>query len=260
MSYVMMTESAAPMMARHRAQETLRTAITGLVGFLILVDLFATQAILPSLARVYGVTPAAMGFAVNASTMGMAAAGLLVGLASRHLPRRRGISVSLALLAIPTALLSIAPNLASFTVLRIAQGVFMAAAFTLTMTYLAEHCTMAATARALAAYVTGVVASNLIVRLISASVADMLGLAVNFYLFAALNLIGAAVVLVSLNRVDPMPGGGSMHSPLAAWAGHYAIRRCARASLSAFSFSSPSSAPSRTSISCWCCRRSRSRR
>jgi predicted MFS family arabinose efflux permease len=220
MSYVMMTESAPPMMARHRVQETLRTAITGLVGFLTLVDLFATQAILPSLARVYGVTPAAMGFAVNASTMGMAAAGLLVGLASRHLPRRRGISVSLALLAIPTAVLSIAPDLASFTALRIVQGVFMAAAFTLTMTYLAEHCTMAATARALAAYVTGVVASNLIGRLISASVADMLGLAVNFYLFAALNLIGAAVVLVSLNRVDPMPGGGSMHSPLAAWAGH----------------------------------------
>jgi len=220
MSYVMMTETAPSMMTRHRAQETLRTVVTGLIGFLTLVDLFATQAILPSLAKAYGVTPAAMGFAVNASTMGMAAAGLLVGLVSRHLPRRRGIWISLALLAIPTALLSIAPDLTTFTALRIVQGVFMAAAFTLTMTYLAEHCTMAATARALAAYVTGVVASNLIGRLISASVADLLGLAVNFWLFAALNLLGAAVVLVSLSRVDPMPGDGPMHSPLAAWTGH----------------------------------------
>jgi predicted MFS family arabinose efflux permease len=220
MSYAMMTDPAPTMTARDRLQETLRTAITGLIGFLTLVDLFATQAILPSLARAYGVTPAAMGFAVNASTMGMAAAGLLVGLASRHLPRRRGIWTSLALLAIPTALLSIAPDLATFTVLRVVQGVFMAAAFTLTMTYLAEHCTMAATARALAAYVTGVVASNLIGRLVSASVVDMLGLATNFCLFAALNLIGAAVVLVSLSRVDPMPGAGAMRSPLAAWTAH----------------------------------------
>jgi predicted MFS family arabinose efflux permease len=220
MSHVVMTESVARMMARRRAQETLRTAVTGLIGFLTLVDLFATQAILPSLAKAYGVTPAAMGFAVNASTMGMAAAGLLVGLVSRHLPRRRGIWISLALLAIPTALLSTAPDLMTFTALRVVQGVFMAAAFTLTMTYLAEHCTMAATARALAAYVTGVVASNLIGRLVSASVADMLGLAVNFYLFATLNLLGAAVVLISLNRVDPMPGGGPTRSPLAAWAGH----------------------------------------
>src|SRR5262249_30802838 len=223
MSYVMMTESAPAMMARHRLQETLRTAITGLIGFLTLVDLFATQAILPSLARAYGVTPAAMGFAVNASTMGMAAAGLMVGLASRHLPRRRGIWISLALLAIPTALLSIAPDLATFTALRIVQGVFMAAAFTLTMTYLAEHCTMAATARALAAYVTGVVASNLIGRLVSAGVADMLGLAVNFHLFAALNLLGAAVVLVSLSRVDPTTGGGPIRSRPAAWGGHLRI-------------------------------------
>jgi len=198
----------------------LRTVVTGLIGFLTLVDLFATQAILPSLARAYGVSPAAMGFAGNAGTIGMAASGLLVGLVSRHLPRRRGIWMSLALLAIPTALLSIAPDLATFTALRIVQGVFMAAAFTLTMTYLAEHCTMAATARALAAYVTGVVASNLLGRMVSASVADMLGLAVNFSLFAGLNLVGAAVVLASLSRVDPMPAAGPMHSPVAAWAAH----------------------------------------
>ena len=52
----------------------LRSTIIGLTAFLTLVDLFATQAILPSLTRAYGVTPAAMGFAVNASTMGMAVA------------------------------------------------------------------------------------------------------------------------------------------------------------------------------------------
>ena len=53
-----------------------RTVIIGLTAFLTVVDLFATQAILPSLAQAYKVTPAAMGLAVNASTMGMAIAGL----------------------------------------------------------------------------------------------------------------------------------------------------------------------------------------
>ena len=46
----------------------LRTVVIGLTAFLTVVDLFATQAILPSLTRAYSVTPAAMGFAVNAST------------------------------------------------------------------------------------------------------------------------------------------------------------------------------------------------
>src|SRR3954451_4224448 len=82
-----------------------RTFVIGLTAFLTVVDLFATQAILPSLARDFQVSPGAMGFAVNASTIGMALGGLGVALFSRRIPRRRGIVVSLALLSIPTALL-----------------------------------------------------------------------------------------------------------------------------------------------------------
>src|SRR4051794_24559068 len=63
----------------------LRSLVIGLIAFLTLVDLFATQAILPALARHYQVSPAAMGLAVNASTMGMAIAGLVVGFLSPHI-------------------------------------------------------------------------------------------------------------------------------------------------------------------------------
>ncbi len=69
----------------------LRSVVIGIIAFLTVVDLFATQAILPSLALAYQVSPAAMGFAVNASTIGMAFAGLAVALLSRRIDRRRGI-------------------------------------------------------------------------------------------------------------------------------------------------------------------------
>jgi hypothetical protein len=88
-----------------------RTIIIGLTAFLTVVDLFATQAILPSLAQAYRVSPAAMSFAVNASTMGMAVAGLFVAFFSRQINRRFGILISLCVLAIPTALLASAPEL-----------------------------------------------------------------------------------------------------------------------------------------------------
>ena len=178
----------------------LRRTLIGLIGFLTLVDLFAAQAILPTLASMYGVSRSAMGVAVNASTIGMAAAGLIVALVSHRLPRRGGIWVSLALLAIPTTLLAHAPDLATFTALRIAQGVFMSAAFTLTMAHLSEQNTGAATAGALAAYITGNVASNLVGRLVSSAVASTAGVAFNFYVFAGLNLAGAALVYVTLNQ------------------------------------------------------------
>jgi len=81
----------------------LRNLVVGLTAFLTVVDLFATQAVLPSLAARYAVGPAAMGTAVNASTIGMAVSGLLVALFSRRIDRRRGIVLSLALLSIPMA-------------------------------------------------------------------------------------------------------------------------------------------------------------
>ena len=59
-------------MPGHSPGVALRSLVIGLTAFLTVVDLFATQAILPSLTRHYNVTPAAMGFAVNASTIGMA--------------------------------------------------------------------------------------------------------------------------------------------------------------------------------------------
>src|SRR5229473_2423097 len=113
----------------HSPGVVLRSLIIGLTAFLTVVDLFATQAILPSLTRHCNVTPAAMGFTVNASTMGMAVAGLVVGFLSPRIDRRLGILVSLVLLAIPTTLLASAPDLTIFTMLRVLQGLCMASAF-----------------------------------------------------------------------------------------------------------------------------------
>src|SRR5437899_11798706 len=185
----------------HSPGVVLRSLVIGLTAFLTVVDLFATQAILPSLTRHYNVTPAAMGFAVNASTMGMAVAGLVVGFLSPHIDRRFGILVSLILLAIPTTLLASAPDLRMFTILRILQGLCMASAFALTLTYLGEQCSSMDAGGAFAAYITGNVASNLIGRLVSAAVADTFGLAWNFYSFAALNLAGAVLVSFTIGRV-----------------------------------------------------------
>src|SRR5947208_4057549 len=199
----------------------LRTLVIGLTAFLTVVDLFATQAIRPSLSRAYHVTPAAIGLAVNATTMGMAVAGLIVSVFSQHIDRRFGILISLALLSLPTALLAVAPDLTVFTMLRIAQGLCMASAFTLTLAYLGEECSAADAAGAFAAYITGNVASNLIGRLVSAAVADHLGLASNFYFFAALNLAGAVLVYYTVAQSTPMiqvaPAAGS---PFAAWIAH----------------------------------------
>jgi predicted MFS family arabinose efflux permease len=199
----------------------LRSVVIAFTAFLSLVDLFATQAILPMLTEHYGVTPGQMGLASNASTFGMLVSGLAVGYFSNSIDRRRGILISLVLLAIPTTLLAYAPNLAVFALLRVMQGLCMASAFTLTLAYLGEHCSAHDSASAFAAYITGNVASNLIGRLISAAVANHFGIAANFYFFATLNLLGALLVYFTVEKTEPMreaePG---IRSHFAAWIMH----------------------------------------
>ena len=195
--------------------------IIGLTAFLTVVDLFATQAILPALAAHYRVAPSAMGGAVNASTIGMAISGLGVAAFGQNVDRRLAIMGSLLVLAIPTALLAIAPNLLVFTALRFCQGLLMSAAFTLTLAYLGEQCSARASTSAFAAYVTGNVASNLIGRLMAAGLVDHFGVATNFYVFAALNLAGAALVFATITGMRPMRGAMDT-SPLTAIRAHLA--------------------------------------
>jgi YNFM family putative membrane transporter len=182
----------------------LRTLVIALTAFLTLVDLFAMQAILPTLIRHYDASPGTMGAAVNASTVGMALSSLATSYLSASIDRRRGTALSLILLAIPTAALAFAPDLATFTGLRVLQGVFMAAAFTLMLAYLGEHYSTADGAAAFAAYIAGNVASNFFGRQLSASIADRFGLATTFLVFAALNLVGAALVHATVQRAPSM--------------------------------------------------------
>ena len=226
-----MTDMPVIAMTPHRAPGAIRRSVTiGLIGFLTLVDLFATQAILPSLADHYRVAPSEIGVAANASTIGMAIAGLLAGALGGRIERRAGIWLSLALLAIPTALLAFAPTLAVFAALRIVQGLFMATAFTLTLTYLAERCSRADAAGALAAYVTGGVASNLVGRLVAATVTGAAGTEANFFLFAALNLGGAALAWFALAHTPPLEAMAEARRPItAAWRAHLSNPRLRRA-------------------------------
>jgi predicted MFS family arabinose efflux permease len=198
-----------------------RGAVIATISFLTLVDLFGAQALLPQIIRAYNADPAVAGLAVNAATLGMAIAGLTIAYFADRIDRRRGIWLSLAMLSIPTILLSVTSDIWLFMALRVVQGALMATAFTLTMTYLSERCHHMAIGGALAAYVTGNVASNLFGRLAAVAVADAAGLSGSFVFFAVLNLVGAGFAFLVIGRRDDQPPNRG-RSALAAWAGHLA--------------------------------------
>ena len=179
--------------------------------------------------------------------------GFATALFSRRIDRRNGVVASLVLLAVPTSLLALAPDLTTFTVLRVAQGLCMSTAFTLTLAWLGEARRRWA-GGAFAAYITGNVASNLVGRLVAATVTDGFGLAGNF--------ISSPVSIWRVprwrgsrcgERTPPAPG---RRSPLARRVrSAFSTCRCCPGSGSASASCSPSSASSPTSTSCWSGRR-----
>lgn len=223
-----MTDIEQPLTASVQERRTIhadswRFGLIALIAFLTLVDLFAAQAVLPSLVERFQVSRATMGFAVNASTLGMAVAGLLVAFVGSGLDRRNGIWISLAILSLPTTLLAFTDNIIVFAALRVLQGLCMSTAFTLTAAYLSEHFSAGKASTALAAYVTGNVASNLFGRMLSAAVAGIGGLSINFLVFAALNLLGAALVWFTLKRTASMMRSDDRGNlAMRIWGGHLA--------------------------------------
>jgi predicted MFS family arabinose efflux permease len=207
--------------ASHRSAAFLRLALIALMAFLTVVDLFAAQALLPSLAARYGVRPAAMGLAVNACTLGMALGGLGIAWIGHRLPRRSGIIASLGFLTLPTLLLAVAPDLPTFAALRVLQGLAMSAAFGLTLAYLGERYMAESAAAAFAAYITGNVASNLIGRLIATAVADHASLSAAFVVFAGLNFAGSVLVYFAVERVPTMTEAANHNTPATeSWVSH----------------------------------------
>ena len=255
------TEIRTMAMHGHSPGVVLRSIVIGLTAFLTVVDLFATQAILPSLARHYQRHAGRNGLCGQRQHHGHGgrrARGRLLQPAYRS-PARHSRQPCRA--GDPDQRCSRSrPNLTVFTVLRVAQGLCMASAFTLTLAYLGEQCSAMDAGGAFAAYITGNVASNLIGRLISAAVADN---------------SGPGGELLLLRAAQPRRRGARLfhHQARPArcmrWAdagltargdaGAFAqLRSCAPPSASASASCSPSSALSPTSTSCWCARRCRS--
>lgn len=96
----------------------------------------------------------------------------------------------------------------------------MATAFSLTLAHLGKRYSAAGSRRAFATYITGNVASNLAGRMIAATVAGSAGLPAAFFVFAALNLVGALLVYVTVPRLPAQTDLNAPGAMLASWLTH----------------------------------------
>lgn len=165
-----------------------------LAGFCAFVDLYATQPLLPLLARIFQASEVLVSLTVTAATLGVALAAPLAGTVSDRYGRKHTIVWSSAGLGVLTMLSALSPNLPALIFWRFLQGVFTPGIFAVAVAYIHDEWSGAESGRAMAAYVAGTVIGGFSGRFVSGFVATHLSWHWVFVILGAFNLIGAGAL------------------------------------------------------------------
>ncbi|HEY7287501.1 MAG TPA: MFS transporter [Vicinamibacterales bacterium] len=142
-----------------------------LAGFAAFLDLYATQPLLPLLARTFNASAFEVGLTITAPTVAVALAAPAVGRLADRIGLRRTILLSATALAVTTALAATATSLRQVILWRFMQGVATPGIFASAIAYVHEVWPASRAGRGTAAYMSGTVLGGFIGRAVAGIVA-----------------------------------------------------------------------------------------
>jgi YNFM family putative membrane transporter len=165
-----------------------------LAGVCTFLDVYPTQALLPSLRRLFHASEIEISLTVSATTLAVAIAAPLVGLIAERVGRKRVIVPALFCLTVPTLLAATATSLRALILWRFAQGLFIPGIIAVMMAYIGEEWPASSVGFAMSAYVSGTVLGGFLGRFTAGQVSAHFGWRWSFVALAALTLAGAVTV------------------------------------------------------------------
>jgi MFS family permease len=111
----------------------------GLAGFCAFLNLYAPQALLPSLAHEFGVGAAAISTIMTASTLAIALTAPFTGAVADVLGRKRVITAAMIAVVVPTTLVGLAADVHQLVLWRFIQGLLLPPIFAVTVAYIGDE-------------------------------------------------------------------------------------------------------------------------
>jgi MFS transporter, YNFM family, putative membrane transport protein len=190
-----------------------------LAGFAAFLDLYATQPLLPLLARTFDASTFAVGMTVTAPTIAVALAAPAVGRLADRFGLRRTILLAAFVLTATTALAATAQTLSQLIFWRFLQGIVTPGIFASTIAYVHEVWPASRAGRGTAAYMSGTVVGGFTGRALAGIVAADVSWHAAFVALAILN--GAiAIVLWKYLPEEQRHGAALVARAHATSAGH----------------------------------------
>ena len=170
------------------------------IGVAAFIQLWAIQALLPTLAVYFHESEARVSLTISATTLAVTLMAPFIGVVADVVGRRRIIVAALFLLVAPTALIGVAQSLDQIVVLRFVQGLLLPPVFAVAVAYIGDELPRDEVASVTAIYTTGSVLGGFLGRFLAGWIGDYGGWRASFLILAALSLICAVVVAVTLPR------------------------------------------------------------
>jgi len=178
-------------------------------GLCTFINLYPTQALLPTLAQEFGASLPHTGLTVTATLIAVALVAPFVGGISDALGRRRLILGAGLALVVPTLLAAWAPGLDWLILCRFLQGLLLPFIFAVTVAYIAEECPGPEAVRVTGIYAVGTIVGGFGGRFIAGWATEFAGWRTAFVILAMLTMLCAGVIALTLppeQRFRPVRG------------------------------------------------------
>jgi predicted MFS family arabinose efflux permease len=192
-----------------------------LTGFAAFLTLYAPQPLLPEMAAALGVTPAAAGSVIGATTLAVAVAAPAAGPLVDRFGCKASILAAIVLVVPLSVLIALCASLEQVLVVRFLQGVVLPALFTGATACVARRWKGASGAPAMGVYVCGSACGGFAGRLLAGVLSGPLGWQGSLAILAGVSAVCIPVIAAWLPPDGPRgPGGLAGH--VRAMAGHLA--------------------------------------
>ena len=169
-------------------------------GFCTFLNLYSPQALLPELAREFGVGAAEISTIMTASALAIALTAPFTGALADVLGRKRVITAAMLAVVVPMAGASLASDVQALIAWRFLQGLLLPPIFAVTVAYIGDEWPATDVAGVAGIYIAGSSIGGFSGRFVTGVLADLVGWRGAFLTLAVLSLIGAIVVAALLPR------------------------------------------------------------
>jgi len=177
-----------------------RKIAVAIAGFCAFLNLYSPQALLPALAREFGVGAAEISAIMTASTLAIALTAPFTGAIADVLGRKRVITAATFAVVLPMAGAALAQDVTALIAWRFLQGLLLPPIFAVAVAYIGDEWPPAQVAGVAGIYITGSSIGGFCGRFVPGLLGDLVGWRGAFLALAGLSLLSAIVLALLLPR------------------------------------------------------------